>query len=494
MKRSLTILTVLSISLHTFSQSKPDLAGYWLQEGYGVYMEIENDSYKIYDVTKMSCQQSAQSSLNSWTGPLDVLLDLYSIESFNEKSLIIKYGITDYKFNRLDAPLAICSSVISSSDDPRLNFDILWHTFKENYAYSELRGVDWDKIYADHDQLINENTTEVQLYGYIGEILNDINDEHISLRVPHKISEAYMKIRVAPDSGKIDEESQEQVVEEKLSYGELRSLAMEKIEVLFSKTKFRKYHKDLLVWGKLTETTGYIQINGMNGFTSSIEVPEKHKSSKYWDKHWSQVFKSIDKGKTVGEYLRGELDGANTQMELILGEFSSTDNLIIDLRFNPGGTDQVAIDILSYFTKQEKELFKKKAQTGVQSTIESTVYATPAKKYYGGKVALLTSPQTGSSAETMVLGSLEFQNIVRVGSPTMGIFSDVLQKSLPNGWRYGLSNEIYETSTGNNYEYKGIPPTTSIEYSKHWAVFYRSILALETSDPAISIVMEVFEK
>jgi C-terminal processing protease CtpA/Prc len=47
--------------------------------------------------------------------------------------------------------------------------------------------------------------------------------------------------------------------------------------------------------------------------------------------------------------------------------------------------------------------------------------------------------------------------VVRVGQNTQGVFSDVLGRRLPNGWRFGLPNERFVTD-GKSYDGPGIPP------------------------------------
>ena len=37
-----------------------------------------------------------------------------------------------------------------------------------------------------------------------------------------------------------------------------------------------------------------------------------------------------------------------------------------------------------------------------------------------------------------------------------GIFSDILDKKLPNACKFGLSNQVYEDTDGISYEAKGI--------------------------------------
>ncbi|TSE06915.1 S41 family peptidase [Aquimarina algiphila] len=496
MKHFHLIFVFLIFCQSSFSQFDKGIQGYWLQEGYGVYLEISETTYKMYDVTQISCQPSSSSALNDWTGSLETLFDLYKIEETDEVSMILKYGITRYKFNKLKEPLALCENPIFSSKDPKLNFNVLWHTFKENYAYSALRGVDWDKIYRDHIHLITENTTEVELYGYIGEILDAIQDEHISLRVPKDISEAYLKIRELKkeESEPSDNEKEVSDSNKEYDYTSLRSNALENILKLYNTNNFKRYHKDLLIWGKLKKEVGYIQINSMNGYSQDVYVAESYNSNEYWDKHWEKVFDDIKKGKTLGQYLRGERKGVKVMMDSIITQLSDTPNLIIDLRFNPGGTDQVAMDILSYFTTNKTNIFTKKIWTGVENSFESKVYVESSDKLYQGKVVLLMGSQTGSSAEAMVLGSLGFKNIIRIGSNTMGIFSDVLQKKLPNGWSFGLSNEIYESSNNKNYEYVGITPDFLIPYSREWVTFHKSMVMLNDKDPAIEKAFSIFNK
>jgi C-terminal processing protease CtpA/Prc len=48
--------------------------------------------------------------------------------------------------------------------------------------------------------------------------------------------------------------------------------------------------------------------------------------------------------------------------------------------------------------------------------------------------------------------------IIRVGENSQGVFSDVLDRRLPNGWRLVLPNEIYATEDGESFDVTGVPP------------------------------------
>lgn len=82
-----------------------------------------------------------------------------------------------------------------------------------------------------------------------------------------------------------------------------------------------------------------------------------------------------------------------------------------------------------------------------------------AGRRFTGPVAVLISRYSVSAAETFTQALINrTPAVVRVGEPTQGVFSDVLTRTLPNGWTFGLSNEIYLTD-GRHYDITGVPPT-----------------------------------
>ncbi len=90
------------------------------------------------------------------------------------------------------------------------------------------------------------------------------------------------------------------------------------------------------------------------------------------------------------------------------------------------------------------------------------------------------------------MASQNIENVTRIGSNTEGILSDILSKRLPNGWKFGLSNEIYENVDGKNYEMTGIPPNYELNYSRNTKEFYIDLLTeLKTNDRAIEKVIEL---
>ena len=73
-------------------------------------------------------------------------------------------------------------------------------------------------------------------------------------------------------------------------------------------------------------------------------------------------------------------------------------------------------------------------------------------------VTVLISEQTVSAGETAAAAFRTLPNATLIGQPTQGALSDVLQKKLPNGWTFTLSNEVFTMVDGTIPEGKGVVP------------------------------------
>lgn len=160
-----------------------------------------------------------------------------------------------------------------------------------------------------------------------------------------------------------------------------------------------------------------------------------------------------------------------------------------------GGFDFVSLEILKYFINTETKLFSKKAKFLEGFTEPQNFSINPADKTYNKPVFLLTSHQTASAAEIFTLGSMKIKNITRVGSNTKGIFSDVLEKKLPNGWTLNISNEVYQSDEGICYENVGIPPNKEINYPTNTILFIAKLKTrIKSGDKAIEMVYKLIQK
>ena len=176
----------------------------------------------------------------------------------------------------------------------------------------------------------------------------------------------------------------------------------------------------------------------------------------------------------------------------LIGILEGAKAFILDLRFNGGGKDGVAMALLNHFTDKKEIVATKKVRVPKGYVTMAKIRTKPATDNFVGPVYILTSHQTASASELLVLGSLCKTNMLRIGSNTEGIFSSTLGKTLPNGWEYQLSNEVYNDLEGKNYENVGIPPDFQIDYAKDKDAFFDQLTSQlnKSHDEAIELALE----
>lgn len=179
-------------------------------------------------------------------------------------------------------------------------------------------------------------------------------------------------------------------------------------------------------WGQLTDDIGYLIIAGFEG--------------------------SADRDDAVAD--RAALTAA---LDTAIADLDATfEKLIVDVRFNGGGYEDLAVLAAGYFTEQQVPAYRKWAHAQPDPVVQ-TVEVTPAGVVFDGDVAVLSSPITASAAEAFLLAMRQVADATIVGTPSFGEFSDAIDWVLPNGTAFTMSMEIYTDLDGTNYEAKGVP-------------------------------------
>lgn len=70
------------------------------------------------------------------------------------------------------------------NNDPPHNFDYLWNDFDSRYAFFELKGVDWSRLYDSFNQLISPHLTKDSLFSVMGAMLYSLQDGHVNIVAP----------------------------------------------------------------------------------------------------------------------------------------------------------------------------------------------------------------------------------------------------------------------------------------------------------------------
>lgn len=466
MKNQCTIL--ISMLLLSYScaenatQENFSADGVWLQLGYGKIFEIKNDSVKIFDVCESGCQLYEHVPL----------LDQGKLESFSKDSLTIRKNIKTYKFVRLNERPDFCNHSTFAKNDPLYNFEVLWHTFNEHYCYFEERNVDWEEVYALYNSKISKETTQLELFQIFDEMLNLLNDGHVDIAPPDLLK----------DTLEVLEERNQKIGKEKPKVN--RFELAEKIARQYCE-EIKSHNSGIVKWGMMKDDIAYIQINAMV-FLAYYDLPKNLPLNEFGRLYGAEMDKRIFQRQD-------EIDGADILMDTIMHEMKDAKAIVIDLRINTGGKDEAGLEFIGHFVDSKIKIASKKAKKDDGFTNHQDIFMEPRTPNYLENVYILTSGMTASAAELAVLATLPNDRFIRIGSNTEGSFSDGLDKRLPNGWEYRLSNELYFDYEGNNYEGIGIRPDLDIGYPRDNGAMINMIFDQlnDSGDKAIEIVFEL---
>ncbi|MES2494515.1 MAG: S41 family peptidase [Pseudomonadota bacterium] len=127
--------------------------------------------------------------------------------------------------------------------------------------------------------------------------------------------------------------------------------------------------------------------------------------------------------------------------------------VILDLRGNGGGRDDVLDKVAGIFSREKRVLIR---LTG-KRTIEEKTRGSGAKAYTG-PLAVLVGPDTASAAEILSHFLVEHSGAFGVGERTAGAVTGGVDHDLPGGGRLTIAEYDIRTDNGTRLEGNGFTP------------------------------------
>ncbi|MGQ7845611.1 S41 family peptidase [Granulosicoccus sp. 3-233] len=427
-----SLVLLSSILLVACSDDDPDtlplnisneLQGVWERSGYGSFLQVENSRLSVYEATRATCHLRDSGAAADFIAAFPEVHVDDDLLQLGESALDVPM-----LFNRVDALPAVCEEPIDSSAAEM--FDHVWHSFNDHYAFFNERGVDWLAQYDLWRPTLGEQSTQGELEAALIGLLSPIDDTHVSLTVdggsvfnPAEFKGFFQDL--------IDEFESQDVIADEASYistviGQWRQdLQGNYIGEAFSTTDDN--HPGLLEWGVLGDSVGYLRIAQL--YTDFESTGDEQLS----------VFDSV--------------------LDVALTELAETSGLIIDVRLTPGGRDAVSLAVANRFADTERAVVSKAARDYQGLGAIQTLTISPSEHLnYQNPVVLITSGFSASATEVLTLLLRSLPQVTHLGESTNGALSDVLERGLPNGWEFTLSNEVYLDASGQSFEAVGIPP------------------------------------
>ena len=398
--------------------TQDSIDGFWSIADKGWIFEFKDGKDIFYNTNAAGCSvQNDDFILQDFFG--------FNFDVIGENELIASSELSDseIKFVRLPNQNSNClPDQISATEDAMVNFDHFWNIFNDHYAFFEARNIDWSQYESLRNQVTADNFYEV-----VEDLALLMEDGHVS---------------ITDENNGIEIQSGDVKLFERLNTNLSGDLIIENaddIDALFNQkaiTIVTKYlggdfeidERENIIWGTINNDVGYILVSTMEGY---------------------------------GTNFNDELSTLNTVLDTIMNDLnaSGVSKLIIDMRFNDGGYDTVALSMVSRFMDQDRMLYSKKARLGNSFTENISFSVGPRGDFqFTEDIVILTSPYTISAAELFMLCLKDLPYVTIVGENTNGAFSTILTHVLPNGAEVGLSNEIYSDAQVVVFEVVGIGP------------------------------------
>jgi carboxyl-terminal processing protease len=434
MKKFATLVLALLATSATASTETPLPDGLWEQRGYSRLFNVENGKIaQMWTIGRDYCYPTKPYT-ESYSNLRKIGDDSFGIYESG--------GITEYIFDRADAPPAACTGKTYDSPDPVKNFDVLWRHFYENYKFFDLHDVDWVKSYRRFQPRITDKTSQAELWQVMTEMLAELQDGHVGLRgnvdgkarswsAERKSSFATaLKSFVDQSASKLPSDVQKGGLDAAKDYFEEGVMVKRHIKKDLLKNRYGAAFDEKVIWGGLNKDVGYLFVGSMNLAKNPKSVQDE-----------------IDQVAAI----------MDSQVIPALKKYKS---LVLDMRFNGGGLDAVALRIASRLATQKCLAFTKQAPGGQLHGLKQTITIEPLGQHgaFNKPITMLTSSKTASATEIFVMAMRVQPHVISVGETTEGILSDGWGGRLPNGWEFSLSNEIYIAADGKNYEGIGFSP------------------------------------
>ena len=239
------------------------LDGVWQQQGYGFIYEIKDSNYIRYEYSSAHCLISEKGSLIDLS---KIMKSVDKVENGEQFTFVTHYTLTKFYLDKQNELPNICNSTSNGvSTSPTINFEAFWHTFNEQYAFFEVREMDWLEQYQIYSPQINSNTSEEELFNLMLAMVKPLNDAHT--RLSNGVKDESALTSQVPLIADFENQKQFSTLGEYLNH--LTSSFHQTINnYLGESQKFAGNNK--INWGKLSDTIGYLGIEDMADFSNCV--------------------------------------------------------------------------------------------------------------------------------------------------------------------------------------------------------------------------------
>lgn len=286
---------------------------------------------------------------------------------------------------------------------PVATFDYLWNKVDQQYAFFDIKGVDWDSVYETYRPCVNDDLDDDSLFRVCAAMLNTLQDGHTNLISSFDVSRN--------DS------------------------------VYYRMYAHRNINTDVVLFNYLT-----LNYHSTGGFSHNAIRDGRVAYLRY------SSFEN-----TISE----------STLKYLLDRYKDCQGIVLDLRQNGGGSIANIKTLLSIFDNHGQPLYQTQIKSGPEHdafTELKTVSADTTcilEAPYTKPFAVLIDRGSYSATSFFSVCTMAYPNIRLFGDYSGGGLGLPNGGELPNGWTYRFSITRTLDMEGHNYE-NGVPPAERV--------------------------------
>lgn len=431
---------------------RDSLVGAWRTDGYGMIITVGYRHGYVYQTTADSCMfvQRADRIGPPGRGQVqrfgfDGVTTTLAWPAGQDGGWIHPLGSAgNIGMHRITKLPARCTQPTPA--DSVTSLRIFWRTFAENYPFFTAQRINWPAVVARYRARVSVHTSASELFNILVDMIRPLHNAHIDvISADDKRAFEGLRPHTRPWSAAFCARAG-QVTDRQLH------------------ARLRTWGDGNIAFASLPGHVGYLRIATFMAYAGE-----------------SSTFQA-----DVAVLSRA-LDSVFTRART-----RSLRGLIIDVRCNPGGDDTLGLQLASRLTDRPYLAYSKRAfdlaEPGGFTPLQPITVRPAHTLDYTGPIVMLISDLTNSAGETFTQAMMNRSPApVRIGVATQGVFSDVLNRALPDGIVFGLPNEEFVTRDGRTFDNRGIPPNIYVR------VFTNYQLAHDL-DPALARARELLTR
>ena len=399
----------------------------WFDSSHNQYLRLEQQQFTHFQMVGETCWPVNRADRNQLTEYFGSVIGSDSQLYFSHP-----YSLESRTFEwQQQLPIACDDFNSSLSDDVLFNFEYFWQAINDYYAGFGVRDVDWQevKLQAEAD-LISGMT----LWQVMSASIDTLADPHLFIR--SKEGEIKRSVQYSILHHRIANELDMDVTHNQFAQ-QVETRLDEAGQILI-----REYlrqpellNSESVIFAQLNDSTAYLNLLSMN----------------------------IAGSDNQSNHLMAQQVSQMLQSKLMLFE-----TLVIDLRFNAGGSVVTAKLLAEALATQDGDAYQMQYQTASGLSQSVTYQTEAAGAGFSGEILLLTSPLTASAAEAFIYFlQAGHTKVTLIGENTRGVQSGPSLWQMPNDMALYIPNRRITSMAGDYLENTGFTVDVTLPSFSH---------------------------